>query len=60
MQSIDTQHKFKEVLLCYGEEELAIEKLRQMLASIRDFEPYTSFKRIDRENLGCVTPKALC
>ena len=46
--------------MCYAEEEGAIEKLREILASIKDFEPYTAFKRIDRDRSGYVTAKSLC
>jgi hypothetical protein len=30
-----------------------------MLAAIKDFEPYASFKRIDREGTGFITAKKL-
>jgi Ca2+-binding EF-hand superfamily protein len=49
----------KDLFLCLAQEELAIEKLRQMLATIRDFEPYAAFKRIDRDNTGFITTKKL-
>jgi hypothetical protein len=60
MISIDTKQKLKDIMLCLGEEELAIEKLRQMLSSIRDFEPYAAFKRIDRDNHGYLTCTKIC
>lgn len=60
MISYDTKLKLKDIMLCLGEEELAIEKLRQMLASIKDFEPYAAFKRIDRDNKGYLTSKQIC
>ena len=60
MISYDTKLKIKELFLCLGEEELAIEKLRQMLAAIKDFEPYAAFKRIDRERTGFVNGKSIC
>ena len=60
MLSIETKHKLKDLFLCCGEEEAAIEKLRQVLCSYRDFEPYTSFKRIDRDSTGLISPKQLC
>jgi Ca2+-binding EF-hand superfamily protein len=37
-----------------------MERLRQMLASIKDFEPYSAFRRIDREHSGFLTGKKLC
>lgn len=60
MLSIETKHKIKEILLFCGEEEIAIEKLRQVLSGYRDFEPYTAFKRIDRDQTGLITAKQLC
>jgi hypothetical protein len=43
-----------------AEEESAIEKLRQILCSMEDFEPYTAFKRIDRGNTGFIDKTSLC
>lgn len=60
MQSIDTKLKLKELFHCIGVEEIAIEKLRQMLAAIKEFEPYAAFRRIDREGKGHLTNKSLC
>ena len=60
MISIDTKLKFKELLQYCGEEEIYIEKLRQMLTSLREFEPYTAFKRIDRHQSGFVDAKSIC
>lgn len=60
MLSIDTKLKLKALFLCLAEEELAIEKLRQMLAAIKEFEPYAAFQRIDRENKGHLTSASLC
>ena len=34
--------------------------MRQILASIRDFEPYAAFKRIDRNGTGFLDAKELC
>ena len=34
--------------------------MRQILCSMRDFEPYTAFKRIDRNNTGLIDRKSLC
>jgi len=59
MLSIDTKHKLKNLFVCLAEGEIAMEKLRQMLASIKEFEPYSAFKRIDRENSGFITAKKL-
>ena len=34
--------------------------MRQILAAIRDFEPYTAFKRIDRNGSGFIGAEELC
>ena len=60
MISFDTKLKLKDLILCLGEDELAIEKNRQMLAAIKEFEPYAAFKRIDREKQGLLTSKSIC
>ena len=48
MLSADTQNKLKEFLMATANGELAVEKRRQSLALLPDFEPYSSFVRIDR------------
>ena len=50
----ESKLKVKEILVYYAEQEIAIEKLRQILAAMMDFEPYTAFKRIDRGNTGVI------
>ena len=60
MISYDTKLKLKDLFVCLAEEELGIEKLRQVLASIKEFEPYAAFKRIDRDDTGLLTPKKIC
>lgn len=50
----ESKLKVKEVLVYYADQEIAIERLRQILAAMRDFEPYTAFKRIDRNNTGYI------
>ena len=51
----ESKLKVKEILLYHADQEIAIEKLRQILAAMRDFEPYTAFKRIDREGQGKIS-----
>lgn len=58
--SYETKLKFKDLFVCLAQEEVKIEKLRQVLASIPDFEPYAAFKRIDRVSTGSLTPKSIC
>jgi hypothetical protein len=50
-----TKSKLGELLLTIAEDELIIEQQRQMLASMQEFEPYSAFTRLDRENKGFVT-----
>ena len=58
--SYDTKLKLKDLFVCLADEELGIEKLRQVLASINEFEPYAAFKRIDRDDTGFLTSKKIC
>ena len=60
MVGYESQLKIKELFVLVAEQEIAIEKLRQILAAMRDFEPYTAFRRIDRKNTGLVSAKSLC
>jgi hypothetical protein len=39
----ESKLRLKELLVFTAEQEIAIEKLRQILCAMRDFEPYTSF-----------------
>ena len=50
----ESRIKLREILCYYAEQEIAIEKIRQILAAMRDFEPYTAFRRIDRDNNGTI------
>ena len=59
MISYDTKLKLKDLFVCYADDELAIEKLRQVLSSIKEFEPYAAFKRIDRDDTGFITAKKI-
>ena len=58
--SYDTKLKIKDLFLCYAEDEIALEKLRQVLCSMKEFEPYAAFKRIDREDQGFISAKKIC
>jgi len=59
MFGYDSKLKLKQLFLALAEDEIAIERLRQILAAIKEFEPYATFRRIDREGLGFVTSKNL-
>jgi hypothetical protein len=56
----ESKIKLKELLVYTAEQEIQIEKLRQILCAIGEFEPYTAFKRIDRANIGLIDSKAFC
>lgn len=55
----ESRMKLKNIFVYYAEQEISIEKIRQILAAMRDFEPYTAFKRIDRDNVGFVDAESL-
>jgi len=55
----ESKLRLKELLVFTAEQEIAIEKLRQILCAMRDFEPYTSFRRLDRGCEGLIGPDAL-
>ena len=55
----ESKLKVKEVLVYVAEQEIAIERLRQILSAMRDFEPYTAFKRIDRRNTGYIDSESI-
>lgn len=57
--SYESKQRLKDYFLLVAHEEMAVEKLRQMLASMKEFEPYQAFQRIDRECRGKVQAKAL-
>lgn len=54
-----TKSKLGELLLLVADEELRIEKLRQSLASLKEFEPYAAYTRIDRERKDFITSRDL-
>lgn len=56
----ESKAKLKELFVFTAEQEIHIEKLRQVLCENSEFEPYTSFKRIDRESTGLISKKSLC
>ena len=57
MLSVETQYKLREFLQTIGDYELNIESLRQKLASLYEFEPYSTFMRLDRSGMKCITSK---
>jgi hypothetical protein len=54
-----TKSKLGELLLTVAEDELIIEQQRQLLANLKEFEPYSAFTRIDRDNKGFITGRDL-
>jgi hypothetical protein len=55
--SCGTKSKLGELLLTVAEEELLIERQRQALATLREFEPYAVFTRIDRDRKEYITSR---
>jgi hypothetical protein len=47
--------KLAELFLLIAEEEQHIERRRQRLAALPDFEPYSAYSRLDRLNRGFIT-----
>ncbi len=52
--SFNLQKLLKRLLLTMSKGEINIERQRQRLAGLRDFEPFAAFKRIDRTDTGFV------
>lgn len=48
MLGLDTQYYFRDFLKTIAERELDIERQRQILGEIVDFEPYAAFCRLNR------------
>jgi len=55
MLGIDTQYKLKEFFQTIAEQELAVERQRQLLATLPDFEPYAAFQRVNRNGDDIIT-----
>lgn len=47
------------LMIMVAEEEISIERQRQSLSRLREFEPYAAFSRIDRENNGYICGKEI-
>ena len=55
MLGLESQYRMKDLFRDMAERELDIERHRQILAEIRDFEPYAAFCRINRHGDKRVT-----
>lgn len=55
MLGIDTQYKVKEFFQAIAEAELQVERQRQVLATLADFEPYAAFQRVNRNGDDIIT-----
>jgi hypothetical protein len=55
MLGIDTQYKLKEFFQTVAEAELQVERQRQLLATLADFEPYAAFQRVNRNGDDIIT-----
>jgi hypothetical protein len=52
--------KLAALLQHLGQAEVAVERQRQRMARLVDFEPYASFQRVDRECLGYLNCRQIC
>ena len=50
MLGLDTQYSLRDYLKEIAEKELEIERQRQILGEIQDFEPYAAFCRLNRHD----------
>ena len=50
-----TKKRMAKLLMCIGEQEQSLEQARQALCNCLQFEPYTAFKRLDRNGQGYIT-----
>jgi hypothetical protein len=48
MLGVESQYKLKEFFQTVAEQELSVERQRQHLATLSDFEPFAAFTRFDR------------
>jgi hypothetical protein len=55
MLGIETQHKLREFFQTVAENELIVERQRELLATLQDFEPFAAFSRVNRNSDSRVT-----
>lgn len=55
MLGLESQYKLKEFFQTMAELELQVERQRQLLATLTDFEPFAAFQRINRNGDEFVT-----
>jgi hypothetical protein len=53
--SMTTKKRMAKLFMCIADQELSIELARQNLCNCSAFEPYSSFKRLDRHGQGYLT-----
>jgi len=53
--SMTTKKRMARLLMFIGEQEKSIEQARQAICNCLMFEPYTAFKRLDRNGQGYIT-----
>jgi hypothetical protein len=58
--SMQTKKRMAKILACIGDMEQQIEMTRQNLCNSPSFEPYSSFKRLDRNGNGYLTSYDIC
>lgn len=55
MLGLESQYKLKEFLQTVAELELQVERQRQLVATLSDFEPFAAFQRVNRNGDDIVT-----
>ena len=49
MLGLETQYMMRDFFKAVAEEELQVERQRQLVASLSDFEPFAAFQRVNRK-----------
>ena len=55
MLGIESQYRLKEFFQAVADSELQVERQRQLLATLSDFEPFAAFQRVNRNGDDIVT-----
>lgn len=55
MLGIESQYKLRDFFVGIAEEELIVERQRQLLAKMSEFEPYAAFQRVNRKGDNRIT-----
>jgi hypothetical protein len=55
MLGIETQHQLRQFFQAVAEEELIVERQRELVARLSDFEPFAAFQRVNRKGDNRIT-----